>query len=96
MKFFKKKSKDEELDQYFTDKKFRNKKGKIKRTQAVSFKIFIFSVLTGFFILTGYLFYLSQTLPSLEELENPKLEEATKIYSDNGELIDKFFLQTGN
>ncbi|HRE42229.1 MAG TPA: PBP1A family penicillin-binding protein [Ignavibacteria bacterium] len=93
MKFFKKKSKDEELDQYFTDKKFRNKKGKIKRTQAVSFKIFIFSVLTGFFILTGYLFYLSQTLPSLEELENPKLEEATKIYSDNGELIDKFFLQ---
>ena len=42
---------------------------------------------------SGYLIYLSQGLPSLSELENPKLEEATKIYSDNGELIDKFFLK---
>ena len=32
-------------------------------------------------------------MPSLAELENPKLEEATKIYSSDGELIDKFFLK---
>ncbi|MBV6480014.1 MAG: Penicillin-binding protein 1A [Ignavibacteria bacterium] len=43
--------------------------------------------------LAGYLIYLSQTLPSLAELENPKLEEATKVYSSDGELIDKFFLK---
>lgn len=90
---FKKKSKKEELDKYFSDKKYRAKKGKQKKVQNYSFKIVLFCSLTAIFILAGYLFYLSQTLPSLEELENPKLEEATKIYSDNGELIDKFFLQ---
>lgn len=90
---FKKKSKKEELDKYFSDKKYRTKKGKQKKVQNYSFKVIVFASITVLFVLTGYLFYLSQTLPSLEELENPKLEEATKIYSDNGELIDKFFLQ---
>lgn len=48
----------------------------------------------GIIVLAVYIFYLSKTLPSLAELENPKLEEATKIYSSDGELIDKFFLKT--
>ena len=47
----------------------------------------------GIIVLAVYIFYLSKTLPSLAELENPKLEEATKIYSSDGELIDKFFLK---
>ena len=32
------------------------------------------------------------TLPSFEELENPKSNVATEIYADNGELIGKFFV----
>ncbi len=32
-------------------------------------------------------------MPSLSELENPELQEATKIYSDDGVLIDRFYLQ---
>jgi len=50
-------------------------------------------VFAGIIVLAVFIFYLSKTLPSLAELENPKLEEATKIYSSDGELIDKFFLK---
>ncbi|MBK8981575.1 MAG: PBP1A family penicillin-binding protein [Ignavibacteria bacterium] len=84
---------EEELDKYFSDKKYRQKKVKRKNT----FSGFLYSALLIFIgvVIAGcaYLFYLSKTLPSLAELENPKLEEATKIYSVDGELIDKFFLK---
>ncbi|MBS1517810.1 MAG: PBP1A family penicillin-binding protein [Bacteroidetes bacterium] len=84
---------EEELDKYFSDKKFRQKK--VKRKTAFSglfysaVLIFIGVVLAG----SAYMFYLSKSLPSLAELENPKLEEATKIYSVDGEVIDKLFLK---
>ena len=53
----------------------------------------LFTIFIIFFVLSAYLLYLSQTLPSLSELENPELQEATKIYSDDGVLIDRFYLQ---
>ncbi len=85
--------KEEELNKYFADKKYRKKVSRKKSTEKYSLG-FIVSVLTiVLLVTTGYLVYLSQSLPSLEELENPKIEEATKIYSDDGVLIDKFFLK---
>lgn len=87
------KNKEVELDKYFKDKDYRKKAVKKKKTERYSFKFIVSVCLICFLLFGGYLFYLAQTLPSLSELENPKLEEATKIYSENGELIDKFFLQ---
>ncbi|MFA7362174.1 MAG: PBP1A family penicillin-binding protein [Candidatus Kapaibacterium sp.] len=85
--------KEEELNKYFADKKYRKKVSRKKNTEKYSLG-FIVSVLTIVLLFTtGYLVYLSQSLPSLEELENPKIEEATKIYSDDGVQIDKFFLK---
>lgn len=40
-----------------------------------------------------YWHYLIAGLPSLEELENPKPELATKIYSIDGEILDQFFIK---
>ncbi|HZY09871.1 MAG TPA: PBP1A family penicillin-binding protein [Bacteroidota bacterium] len=40
-----------------------------------------------------YFFYLISGLPSLEELENPRPELATKVYSIDGEVLDKFFIK---
>jgi penicillin-binding protein 1A len=37
--------------------------------------------------------YLISGLPSLEELENPKPELATKVYSIDGEVLDQFFIK---
>jgi len=89
----KRKNKDEELNKYFTDKNYRKKKSKKNHTEKLSLRFILYAILISCIILGVYLIYLSQSLPSLSELENPKLEEATKIYSDNGELIDKFFLK---
>lgn len=89
----KEKNNDEELDKYFSDKEYRDKNLKKKKRSGnfITFIVIIFLICAGVF--GGYLYYLSEGLPSLAELENPKLEEATKIYSSDGELIDKFFLQ---
>ena len=84
---------EEELDKYFSDKKYRKKKTKSNSTFNGFFNTAIFIFIAVIIAGGAYLFYLSKTLPSLAELENPKLEEATKIYSSDGELIDKFFLK---
>ena len=33
------------------------------------------------------------TMPSFEELENPKSNLATEVYADNGQVIGSFFVQ---
>lgn len=40
-----------------------------------------------------YIAYLVSGLPSLEQLENPKPELATKVYSVDGEVLDQFFIK---
>ncbi len=89
----KNKKKEEELDKYFADKKYRKKVSRKKNTEKFSLGFIVFVLTIVLLAATSYLVYLSQSLPSLEELENPKIEEATKIYSDDGVLIDKFFLK---
>jgi penicillin-binding protein 1A len=44
-------------------------------------------------LLVIYWFYLISGLPSLEQLENPKPELATKIYSIDGEILDHLFIK---
>ncbi len=85
--------KEEELNKFFSDKSYRKKVSKKNKTEKLSFGFVITIIIIVSLVVSGYLVYLSQSLPSLSELENPKIEEATKIYSDNGELIDKFFLK---
>ncbi|MBI5475240.1 MAG: PBP1A family penicillin-binding protein [Ignavibacteriales bacterium] len=45
----------------------------------------ILSVLYGIYLFSG--------LPSLEQLENPKPEFATKVYSIDGEIIDQYYIK---
>ena len=52
--------------------------------------LIIFSVVL---VLVGwwYISYLLEGLPSFEELENPRPPFATRVYSIDGEVIDRFF-----
>lgn len=84
---------EEELNKYFSDKDYRKKKLKRKGKGGGLITTLSILIAAGLIAFAIYLAYLSRTLPSLAELENPKLEEATKIYSSDGELIDKFFLK---
>ncbi|HUN64834.1 MAG TPA: PBP1A family penicillin-binding protein [Bacteroidota bacterium] len=45
----------------------------------------ILAVLYGIYLISG--------LPSLEQLENPKPELATKVYSSDGEILDRFYIK---
>ncbi len=88
-----KNNKEAELDKFFGDRNYRKKMSKRNTKQKFSFGFVMIVLISVFFVVTGYLVFLAQSLPSLSELENPKIEEATKIYSYDGELIDKFFLK---
>ena len=88
-----KKNKAKDLDKYFKDREFRNKTSRKIRKRSLLTSVIMYGIIGIFLLVIGWIIYLSQTLPSLSELENPRLEEATKIYSDNGEVIDKFYLK---
>lgn len=79
-----KKYSDEELDKYFSDKDYRKKKLSRNKNSTRFFITLSLIILIAVGIFAGYLIYLSNGLPSLSDLENPKLEEATKIYSSDG------------
>ncbi len=44
-------------------------------------------------LISAYGYYLISGLPSLEKIENPKPELATKVYSADGEILDLFYIQ---
>lgn len=90
----KKKNKKEEKEKYFTDRKYRRETMKKKKRASSRFWSFLGLFLIGFFVFSGlYIAYLYQDLPSLSSLENPKTDIATRVYSEDGELIDQFYLQ---
>ncbi len=64
--------------------------GKFVRKRST--RLFVF-VPACVILLGGYGAYLISGLPSLEQLENPKQELATKVYSGDGEVIDQFFIK---
>ena len=53
----------------------------------------IISVLTFLVLIVGYIFYLAQDLPSLDQLENYDPDLVTRIYSADGEILDELFLE---
>ena len=53
----------------------------------------IISVLTFLVLFVGYIFYLAQDLPSLDQLENYDPDLVTRIYSADGEILDELFLE---
>ena len=66
----------------------------------ISFKNFIKNIIPASIIsflgLIGiftYVFYLSQDLPSLDQLENYDPDLVTRIYSSDGEILDELYLE---
>jgi penicillin-binding protein 1A len=80
-----------DYDQYFNDPSFRNKKMKKKTKKQNRFWFIsgaIALVLFGIFVAIIY-----SGLPSLEELENPKPQLASKVFSADGELLGQYFIE---
>ena len=85
----------EEMERYFNDPEYRKKKSKSssrrQMTKRVRRNLIIISVFL--LLIATYTVYLFSGLPSLEKIENPKPELATRVYSYDGEILDQFFIK---
>jgi penicillin-binding protein 1A len=79
------------MKKYFFDSKHRNKRLKRKTiTKKINWLIVIGVIVA--LLITGSI-YIFSGLPSIEELENPRPQLATKVFSADGQLIGKFFIE---
>lgn len=83
-----------DMERYFNDPQYRRtilaaSKGWLRRNAKTAAVLALLVVAScgwyGFHILDG--------LPSLEQLENPRLEISTQIYSADGEILDQFSIK---
>lgn len=80
---------DREFDDYFNNIKD-NKKKKAQKSKKKKFRILIGAAALLFI---AFFIYIISGLPSLEELENPKPQLASKVFSADGELLGQFYIE---
>ena len=81
-----------DYDKYFNDPEHRNNKMKKKKRKNKS-KVWLISGAVIVIILGIFIAYVYSGLPSLEELENPKPQLASKVFSADGELLGQYFIE---
>ena len=61
---------------------------------AAKYSLFLLLFLVGYvFVLQTNFLYLTGAMPSVEDLRNPKLNQASEIYSLDGQLIARFYAE---
>jgi len=81
----------EEMERYFNDPEYRHTRMKFSKKYFGIKYLIVYIIAFVFVILaTWYSVYIIDGLPTLEQLENPKPELATKVYSIDGEVLDQF------
>ncbi len=86
----KRKNSEEEFKKYFNDHSHRNKGKSSRKKNRKKWLIFWGIVLV---CAIAFSIYIISGLPSLEELENPKPQLASKVYAINGQLIGTISIQ---
>lgn len=87
----KRKLDDKEMKKYFFDSKHRNKTLIRKTIKKKINWLIVIGVISVLFV--TFSIYIFSGLPSIEELENPRPQLATKVFSADGQLIGKFFIE---
>lgn len=77
-------------ERYFNDPEYRRRILKMAKRREKVRNIILISIAILF---VAYFVYLILGLPSLQQLENPTPELATKVYSYDGELIGQFYIK---
>jgi penicillin-binding protein 1A len=86
----------EDMDRYFNDPAFRrlgNQNGRQAGPVRRWWKFAVFGGIPLLALLIGYTIYLYSGLPSLEKIENPRPELATRVFSADGVVLDQFFIK---
>jgi penicillin-binding protein 1A len=82
---------ESEYNKYFDDPMHRSKKSKKMSKAKKSKWIIIPGIVIALLVL--FSIYIYSGLPSLEELENPRPNLASKVYTADGELLGQFFIE---
>ena len=83
-----------EREEYFNNRDYRRKMmTKKKKSSKRKLSVFALFVIIIGALSIAYGAFLFNGLPPLSSLENPKTDLATKIYSEDGELIDQLFIE---
>ena len=79
-----------DFEKYFNDSAYRNNNMKFTKNKKKAWLITgaVIFILLGIFIAIIY-----SGLPSLEDLENPKPQLASKVFTADGELLGQFFIE---
>ena len=80
-----------DYDKYFSDPTHRNKK--MKKNNKKKSKTWLISGAIAFVLFGVFLAVVYSGLPSLEELENPKPQLASKVFTADGELLGQYFIE---
>lgn len=83
---------DTDFEKYFNDPNYRNKKLKKKKSPNRR-KLWLIGGGSVFILLGIFIAIIYSGLPSLEELENPKPQLASKVFSADGELLGQYFIE---
>lgn len=84
----------EEMERYFNDPEYRKSARRKSKFFSKDKRVLRLGIIAAVLVLfVGYGIYIVSGLPSLEELENPKPELATRVLSTDGQIIDQFFMK---
>ncbi len=83
------KSTDDDLKDYFHNPLKRNG----KKSSKMSFKKKLIMLGVFLFIIAAFTIYIVSGLPSLEQLENPKPQLASTVYTADGEVLGQFYIE---
>ncbi|MBN1396634.1 MAG: PBP1A family penicillin-binding protein [Bacteroidetes bacterium] len=81
----------EDMERYFNDPEYRHAHMSFAKKYFSFKKVLVYTTVFVLIILAAwYSIYIVDGLPTLEELENPRPELATKVYSIDDEVLDQF------
>jgi penicillin-binding protein 1A len=84
----------EEMERYFNDPEYRKARRRKGKFFSKGRRAFRWGTIAAILVLFAvYVIYIISGLPSLEELENPKPELATRVLSTDGQILDQFFMK---
>jgi len=82
----------EDMDRYFNDPEYRRTRMQHRARPLDKRHLILYGgIFLAVVLITWYGFYIVNGLPPLEKLENPKTELSTKIYSNDGVVLDQLF-----
>ena len=87
-----------DMNRYFSDPEYRKKIADERKKKKTSFRKKIWIISIAFLLIaiasfSGYVYYLFQGLPSIQELENPRTAIASEVRSRDGVVLDRYYIE---